>query len=933
MTDLMISYSRQDGEFVRRLHAALTGRGRDVWVDWEDIPISAAWWDSISDAIEATQAFVFVISPDSMGSPICNLEIDAARYHSKRLVPILLKTTDLKEAVDKIQRRTLSDDTRKVLGDREITDMVRDNWNAVARHNWISFAEGEDFEKNLNKLLQAIDTDLEYIKEHTRLLVRAAEWEERGYNNNLLLIGSEITEAEDWLHVSSSKEPPPAPLHSEYIVASRREEVVRQRRRMALVTTGLVVSLLLAVLAGGLAFLANNLRGEALNNANRAATNEADAVANAVTATIAQGEALIQADRAATNEANAVANAATATIAQGEALVQAEIAATNAAIANENAERANSLLWSSYAEQVLGDGDGALALSLALAAAGIDDPPALSRQTLARVAYAPGPRQRINTLAGAVNGVAFSPEGDIAALGTAIEGVLLYDFSQGEITTTLPEPSGLVTDLAFMPDDAQVFVSSFNTVFMVDAETGDVLWTAGHPSGALINTVAVSPDGTRAASGSQGGEVVVWDVVTGEVVYVLEGHADAVNSIDFNHNGALLASGSADDRAILWDVATGEPVATLREQSDIFTLAFSPTGLTLTTGTQLGAVSYWNVDTAERIRTFGENNDITHTLPVTSVSYGRAGNTVISGGEDGLVIVWSTGTGRNMRIFDTHEDAVTGVAFNPEGTSALSSSQDGIVYWWSIESDEVAQSFTGGHAAEILSATYAADGSQLLASSTDENRLVLWDAATGNEIQRFNRNEEHTGQINHAVFTPDGTRFITVAADGTALVWDIASETIVSTFDMTSDGEMLRVAIHPDGTLAATGDENGLLYLWDIETGALVHELSDGTGEVGHRRDILSLAFSPDGTQLLSGSEDRSMILWSVDSGEPLRTYDGQRGRVIAVGFDESGQQLYSATNSDTLFVWDKDNTLPMATYDVSVEGEERTVTAVDFAA
>ncbi|MEL6269979.1 MAG: toll/interleukin-1 receptor domain-containing protein, partial [Chloroflexota bacterium] len=190
MTDLMISYSRQDGEFVRRLHAALTGRGRDVWVDWEDIPISAAWWDSISDAIEATQAFVFVISPDSMGSPICNLEIDAARYHSKRLVPILLKTTDLKEAVDKIQRRTLSDDTRRVLGDREITDMVRDNWNAVARHNWISFAEGEDFEKNLNKLLQAIDTDLEYIKEHTRLLVRAAEWEERGYNNNLLLIGS-----------------------------------------------------------------------------------------------------------------------------------------------------------------------------------------------------------------------------------------------------------------------------------------------------------------------------------------------------------------------------------------------------------------------------------------------------------------------------------------------------------------------------------------------------------------------------------------------------------------------------------------------------------------------------------------------------------------------------------------------------------------------
>ncbi|MEM6527588.1 MAG: TIR domain-containing protein, partial [Chloroflexota bacterium] len=535
MTDLMISYSRQDGEFVRRLHAALTGRGRDVWVDWEDIPISAAWWDAISDAIESTQAFVFVISPDSMGSPICNLEIDAARYHSKRLVPILLKSTDLKEAMDKIQRRTLSDDTRRVLGDREIMDLVRDNWNSVARHNWISFAEGEDFEKNLDKLLTAIDTDLEYIKEHTRLLVRAAEWEERGYNDNLLLIGSEISEAEEWLHHSSSKEPPPAQLHGEYIVASRREETVRQRRRLALVTGGLVVSVLLAVLSAGLAYLANDLRGEALANADRAATNEAVALDNA--------------NRAATNEAEARDNA--------------DRAATNAAIANENAERANSLLWSSYAEQVLNEGDGALALSLALAAAGIDDPPALSRQTMARVAYAPGPRQRIDTQAGAVNSVTFSPGGQFAILGTAIEGVILYAFDSGEIVTTLPEPSGLVTDVAFTPDESRLVVASFNTVYLIDTLTGAVVWTAMHPNNALINTVDVSRDGTMAASGSQGGEVIVWEVATGGSVHVLEGHSDAVNSIAFNHDSSLLASGSSDDRVILWDVESGESVDTL----------------------------------------------------------------------------------------------------------------------------------------------------------------------------------------------------------------------------------------------------------------------------------------------------------------------------------------------------------------------------------
>ena len=39
MTDVFISYSRKDGDFARRLTNALTASGRDVWVDWEDIPL------------------------------------------------------------------------------------------------------------------------------------------------------------------------------------------------------------------------------------------------------------------------------------------------------------------------------------------------------------------------------------------------------------------------------------------------------------------------------------------------------------------------------------------------------------------------------------------------------------------------------------------------------------------------------------------------------------------------------------------------------------------------------------------------------------------------------------------------------------------------------------------------------------------------------
>ena len=65
MADVFISYSRKDKSFVQRLFEALETDSRDAWVDWEDIPLTADWWAEIQEGIEASDTFVFVISPDS----------------------------------------------------------------------------------------------------------------------------------------------------------------------------------------------------------------------------------------------------------------------------------------------------------------------------------------------------------------------------------------------------------------------------------------------------------------------------------------------------------------------------------------------------------------------------------------------------------------------------------------------------------------------------------------------------------------------------------------------------------------------------------------------------------------------------------------------------------------------------------------------------
>lgn len=69
MAGVFISYSRKDRDFVRKLHNALAGVDRDPWVDWHDIPPTADFLEAVYAAINGADNFVFVISPESVGSP------------------------------------------------------------------------------------------------------------------------------------------------------------------------------------------------------------------------------------------------------------------------------------------------------------------------------------------------------------------------------------------------------------------------------------------------------------------------------------------------------------------------------------------------------------------------------------------------------------------------------------------------------------------------------------------------------------------------------------------------------------------------------------------------------------------------------------------------------------------------------------------------
>lgn len=233
MADVFISYSRRDSDFVRRLHAALSAQQRDVWVDWEDIPLTANWWREICAAIEAANTFIFIISPDSVTSEVCRNEVEHAVQNNKRFIPLLY--------------RDISGVDKSVIH------------RAIQAHNWIPF-NAEGFDSALPLLLNALTLDLEHVRQHTLLLVRAKEWESRSRSADYLLTGAEVGEYDRWLQGGREKEPKPTELQLDYILAS---QAARSRRQLRFL--GGMLAVLVALLALSLVVFTQNQTLSVLN--------------------------------------------------------------------------------------------------------------------------------------------------------------------------------------------------------------------------------------------------------------------------------------------------------------------------------------------------------------------------------------------------------------------------------------------------------------------------------------------------------------------------------------------------------------------------------------------------------------------------------------------------------------------------------------------
>lgn len=171
-------------------------------------------------------------------------------------------------------------------------------------------------------------------------------------------------------------------------------------------------------------------------------------------------------------------------------------------------------------------------------------------------------------------------------------------------------------------------------------------------------------------------------------------------------------------------------------------------------------------------------------------------------------------------------------------------------------------------------------------------RVPLPESRGGAEPLALDHRDEsgHGAIVRGAVWSPDGNRIASWAADLLIRLWDGDSGALLHTLKGHTD-TVNRVAFHPDGSVMASASYDHRVRLWDTVTGAPVRVIE------GHGLCVNDVAFSPDGGVIASASDDGSVRIWDPASGAELAQLPHGPQAVISLGFgsEAAGPRLWSS--------------------------------------